>query len=52
MLRFNVQNRSPSGETEDRDGVGQKEGAGISVTLKKPKPESFKLADAISRPRM
>lgn len=47
MLRFNVQNRSPSGETEDRDGIGQKEGAGISVTLKKPKPESFKLADAI-----
>ena len=47
MLRFNVQNRSPSGETEDRDGVAQKEGPGIAVTLKKPKPESFKLAEAI-----
>ncbi len=47
MLRFNTQNRSPSGETEDRDGVAEKSGAGISVKLKKPAASSFKLDDAM-----
>jgi hypothetical protein len=47
ILRFNTQNRSPSGETEDRDGVAEKVGPGISVTLKKPAATSFKLDEAM-----
>lgn len=47
VLRFNTQNRSPSGESEDRDGVAEKAGPSVSVTLKKPAAASFKLDEAM-----